>query len=83
MLIPLGQRLDAAWQRFRLLWRPVQCGIRYVQGRFKEKSTMAAIVAALGTAALIPPPWSYWVYAGQVLLAMYPEKRRKNEEPDA
>lgn len=56
--------------------RKVQRVIRYVQRRMGEKSTMAAIVAGVGTAALIPAPWSYWAYAGQVLLALYPESKK-------
>lgn len=60
--------------------RKVQRLIRYVQRRMGEKSTMTAIVGAIGTAALVPAPWSYWAYAGQVILALYPEAKNRQDK---
>lgn len=51
--------------------------VRYLKARIGEKSTWLGVAGAATTAAVVPEPWSWLLYAASVLAALTPEKGEK------
>lgn len=56
--------------------------LRYAKARMGERSTWLGIVTAATSAAVIPEPWSYIMFAAGVVMVIVPEnKPPKGGEP--
>lgn len=49
--------------------------IGYIKRRLNEKSTYAAVVAAISGAAMLPAPWSYVAVAVGVIGVLVPTQK--------
>lgn len=48
--------------------------VRYLKARMRERSTWLGVAGAATTAAVVPEPWSWLLYAASVMAALTPEK---------
>lgn len=51
--------------------------LRYAKARMGERSTWLGIVTAATSAAVIPEPWSYIMFAASVVMVVVPEGKKE------
>lgn len=51
--------------------------LRYAKARLGERSTWVGVMTAATSAAVIPEPWSYILFAAGVVMVIVPEGKKE------